>query len=543
MQDHAGVVGERYLAYSLGLVLLSGPIASGKTTLAQHLGQLLSAEHISTSGLISATGDRALGRGELQRLGLSSSLQRAEWIISAVRQSAHRVPARTAIVVDAVRTLEQVRELRKAAAGTWRVLHVHLCGDAMEFAARHEALGRDQDATWLQVMSSPTEAAAHELEAEEDVVIDTTRSVPTDVAVRVAARIARRWLSTGPYVDVLVGGQWGSEGKGNLAFFLAPEYDLLIRVGAPNAGHKVRGQDGVVYTHRQLPSGTRATDSRLLLGAGTVIDVGILRREIADCGVSAERLAIDPGALIIEECDVQREAGLKSAIGSTGTGGGAALARRIMQRGAPGAVRTAKDIPELSPYIRESASAFEEAQARGGRIFVEGTQGTGLSILHGSFPHVTSRDTTAGTLLAEVGVPPQLLRRVIVAFRAYPIRVGGPSGPMGREITWDAVARRSGLAGAELAAAELGSVSGNPRRVAEFSWAQLRNSADLNGATDIALTFADYIDARNRKARRFGQLTAETVGFVNEMESVAGAPVSLISASFDGRGPIDRRRW
>jgi adenylosuccinate synthase len=329
------------LAYSLGLVLLSGPIASGKTTLAQHLGQLLSAEHISTSGLISATGDRELGRSKLQRLGLSSSLQRAEWIISAVRQSAHRVPARTAIVVDAVRTLEQVRELRKAAAGTWRVLHVHLCGDAMEFAARHEALGRDRDAAWLQVMNSPTEAAVHELEAEADIVIDTTRSVPTDVAVRVAARIARRWLSTGPYVDVLVGGQWGSEGKGNLAFFLAPEYDLLVRVGAPNAGHKVRGQDGVVYTHRQLPSGTRATDSRLLLGAGSVIDVGILRREIADCRVSADRLAIDPGALIIEERDVQREAGLKSAIGSTGTGGGAALARRIMQRGAPGAVRTA----------------------------------------------------------------------------------------------------------------------------------------------------------------------------------------------------------
>jgi adenylosuccinate synthase len=543
MQDHASVVGERYLTYSLGLVLLSGPIASGKTTLAEHLGKLLPAEHISTSGLISATADRELGRSELQRLGLSSRLQRADWIISAVRQSADRAPARTAIVVDAVRTLGQVTELRKAAAGTWRVLHVHLVGDDTEFAARHEALGRDRGTTWLQVMNSPTEAAVHELEAEADVVIDTTRSTPADAAARVAARIARRWQSTGPYVDVLVGGQWGSEGKGNLAFFLAPEYDLLVRVGAPNAGHKVCGRDGVVYTHRQLPSGTRATNSRLLLGAGTVIDVGILRREIADCGVSADRLAIDPRALIIEQGDVQREAGLKNAIGSTGTGGGAALARRIMQRGTPGAVRTAKDIPELSPYIRESASAFEEAQAHGGRIFVEGTQGTSLSILHGSFPHVTSRDTTAGTLLAEVGVPPQLLRRVIVAFRAYPIRVGGPSGPMGREITWETVAKRSGLAGSELTATELGSVSGNPRRVAEFSWAQLRDSAQLNGATDIALTFADYIDFRNRRARRFGQLTAETVGFVNEMGSVAGAPVSLISASFDGRGPIDKRRW
>jgi adenylosuccinate synthase len=543
MRDPSGVVGERYLTYSLALILLSGPIAAGKTTLAEHLGQLLSAEHISTSGLISATADRELDRSELQQLGLSSTLQRADWIISAVRQRADRAPARTVIVVDAVRTLEQVREFRRAAAGTWRVLHVHLCGEATEFAARHGVLGRDRDTTWLQVMNSPAEAAVHELEAEADVVIDTTRSAPMDVAVRVAARIARRRPPTGPFVDVLVGGQWGSEGKGNLAFFLAPEYDLLVRVGAPNAGHKVRGQDGVVYTHRQLPSGTRATDSRLLLGAGTVIDVGVLRREVADCGVSANRLAIDPGALIIEEGDVQRETGLKSAIGSTGTGGGAALARRIMQRGVPGAVRMAKDMPELSPYIRESASVFEQAHARGGRIFVEGTQGTGLSILHGSFPYVTSRDTTVGTLLAEVGVPPQLLRRVIVAFRAYPIRVGGPSGPMGREITWDAVAQRSGLAGTELAAAELGSVSGNPRRVAEFSWAQLRNSAYLNGATDTALTFADYVDARNRKARRFDQLTAETVGFVNEMESVAGTPVSLISASFDGRGPIDRRRW
>jgi len=265
--------------------------------------------------------------------------------------------------------------------------------------------------------------------------------------------------------------------------------------------------------------------------------------EIADCAVSAARLAIDPGALIIEAGDVEREAGLRRAIGSTGTGGGAALARRIEQRGVPGAVRMAKDIPELSPYVRESASVLEEAQARGGRVFVEGTQGTGLSILHGSYPHVRSRDTTVGMLLAEVGVAPQLLRRVIVAFRAYPIRVGGPSGPMGREITWETVAQRSGLPAGLLKDAELGSVSGNPRRVAEFSWAQLRRSARLNGATDVALTFADYIDARNRDARRFSQLTGATIEFINEMESVAAAPVSLISASFDGRGPIDRRLW
>lgn len=274
-----------------------------------------------------------------------------------------------------------------------------------------------------------------------------------------------------------------------------------------------------------------------------MIDVVILMREIADCAVPAGRLAIDPCALIIEERDAERESGLKHAIGSTGTGGGAALARRIEQRGTAGAVRMARDMPELSPYVRETALVLEEAMALGGRVFIEGTQGTGLSVLHGSFPHVTSRDTTVGTLLAETGVAPQMLRRVIVAFRTYPIRVGGRSGPMGREITWDTVAQRSGLAPEQLKEAEIGSVSGNPRRVAEFSWAQLRHSARLNGATDIALTFADYLDARNRRARRVSQLTGETIEFINEVEAVAAAPVSLISASFDGRGPIDRRLW
>jgi adenylosuccinate synthase len=79
--------------------------------------------------------------------------------------------------------------------------------------------------------------------------------------------------------------------------------------------------------------------------------------------------------------------------------------------------------------------------------------------------------------------------------------------------------------------------------VAEFSWSQLRHSARLNGATDLALTFADYVDARNQGARRFSQLTGQTIEMIYEMESVAAAPVSLISASFDGRGPIDRRLW
>lgn len=532
------------MTYSLVLIVLSGPIASGKTTLAQDLERQVPAEHISTSALMSAAVGRHLDRGGLQRYGLDLVFQGGDWLVDAVRRVASSSPDGRAIVLDAVRTLDQVAAMRKAGAGRWRILHVHLRGDDSGLTARHEARRGADDMAWELAMRSPTEAAAQRLEAEADIVIDTTRVTTEDVTARVAARVARMQVRYGEYADVLVGGQWGSEGKGNLAFFIAPEYDLLVRVGAPNAGHKVQTPDGAVYTHRQLPSGTRATDSTLLLlGAGAVIDVSVLMREIADCEVSADRLAIDPGALVIEEGDVRRETGLKRAIGSTGTGGGAALARRIEQRGVPGAVRTAKDIPELVPYIRDPGSVLEEVRGRGGRIFIEGTQGTGLSILHGSFPHVTSRDTTVSTLLAEVGLPPQLLRRVIAAFRTYPIRVGGESGPMGREITWDTVASRSGLPADLLRERERGSVSGNPRRVAEFSWAQLRRSTRLNGATDLALTFADYLDARNRGARRFGQLTRETVEFVHEMELVAGAHVSFISTSFDGRGPIDRRLW
>lgn len=354
------------MTYSLSVILLSGPIASGKTTLARDLVHHVSAEWISTSGLISATAGRELDRGELQSLGLGADFQGPRWIADAVMRVAARTPAGSVIVVDSVRTLEQVRGLRKAAPGAWRILHVHLRGENGQLAARHTASQRGKGGTWDEIMLSPTEGATLALQAEADVVIDTTSVTPADVAARVTARISRIRPRRGEYVDVLVGGQWGSEGKGNLAFFMAPEYDLLVRVGAPNAGHKVWAQDGVVYTHRQLPSGTRAADSRLLLGAGAVIDTAVLMREITECAVPESRLSIDPCALVIEADDVEVEAGVKSAIGSTGTGGGAALARRIVQRGVPGAVRMASDIPELLPYIRESARVIAEAAPRAG---------------------------------------------------------------------------------------------------------------------------------------------------------------------------------
>jgi len=111
------------------------------------------------------------------------------------------------------------------------------------------------------------------------------------------------------------------------------------------------------------------------------------------------------------------------------------------------------------------------------------------------------------------------------------------------ELTLGAVAEAAGLPEEDLAEREVGSVSGVARRIAAFDWEQLRRSAELNGATDVAVTFADYLDKRNRGAHRFDQLTRETIGFIDDIEHVAGCRVSLVSTDFDRRAVLDRREW
>jgi adenylosuccinate synthase len=242
----------------------------------------------------------------------------------------------------------------------------------------------------------------------------------------------------------------------------------------------------------------------------------------------------------------EAEAGLVSGIGSTGKGGGAAAARRIMGRyGGDPPVRLARDVPELSAYMRAASDVLDEAYRGRRRILLEGTQGTALSPYHGSYPHVTSRDTTTAGCLAEAGIAWSRVRHVIMVCRTYPIRVmspaGSTSGPMKQDLDWPAIAIRSGIVVDELLATERGSVSDNQRRVAEFDWQLLRSAAELNGATQIALTFVDYLDKKNRDARRYDQLQRETILFIEEVERVSGAPVTLIGTRFDPRSVIDRR--
>ena len=336
-----------------------------------------------------------------------------------------------------------------------------------------------------------------------------------------------------------------SEGKGHIASYLSREYSILVRVGGPNAGHKVFVSPEP-YTHHQLPSGTlRNAKARLLLAPGCVLDARKLLKEIADCRVSSDRLAVDPQAMVISDDDIKKEVALVKSIGSTGQGVGFATSRRIIGRGSP--IKLARDVTDLKPFLRETWTILEGAYRRGQKVLVEGTQGAGLSLFHGNYPYVTSRDTSASGCLSEAGIPAARVRKVVMVCRSHPIRVESPKGstsrPMGSEIDWDAVSKRSGIPVQKLMELEKTSTTHRQRRVAEFNWELHRRASALNGPTDIALTFVDYLNPENEKARRFEQPETGTINFIEEVQRVAVAPVSLISTRFGFRSIIDRRAW
>jgi adenylosuccinate synthase len=537
------------------IVILSGHVCAGKSTLATSLAEQFGFKHIKTWNFIKARGEHLqLQRTALQDFG--EALDRktgGAWVRDDLQKIVRNEASDGLFVVDSVRHPGQIEFLRKAYGR--RIIHVHLTADVQELERRYKARSKagteiTELGSYAQVLQNPTEASVEDLSLTADVVINSARCDQDDVVTRVASHLGwfgREYLRL---VDVMVGGQYGSEGKGQVAAYLSSEYQLLVRVGGPNAGHKVKVPGtNTSFTFRHLPSGTLASEAPLLIGPGAVIHVPTLLQEIAAAKIDVDRLMIDRQAMTISEDDRDIEAGkrgIKTLIGSTGQGVGQATARRITLRGKPG-VCLARDVPELEPYLCEACDVLQRLFRGGKRALLEGTQGTALSIYHGQYPHTTSRDTTVAGCLAEAGISPSRVRKVIMVCRSYPIRVGSPkggfSGKIKGEITWSTIERRAGFRRGVIEKLEVGSVSGNLRRVGEFDWTLLRKAASLNAPTDIALTFADYIDRRNVDARRFEQLSSPTIRFIEEVERVAAAPVTLISTRFHERSIIDRRAW
>jgi adenylosuccinate synthase len=531
------------------IIVLSGHVASGKSTLADNLADRYGVTVVKTINLIREQKGTGLERMALQEAGDALDREtRGTWVADATLRALSKEPEDATVLVDSVRIRAQCDELRRAFGS--KVVHLHLTASQSVLASRYA--NRTGDIKELEsydaLIANPTEGAIETLAVLADIVIDTERSTREDVVVRAASRLGLYGRGVDQLVDVLVGGQWGSEGKGNIAAYLAPEYNILLRVGGPNAGHKVY-QEPAPSTFYHLPSGTlRAPDATIVLGPGATLWLPKLFEEINTCELEPNRLRIDPRAMIIELEDRKFEEGtLKAEIGSTAQGVGSATARKILRTAARPPVRLARDVAELAPYIRETLQVLDDAFSAGHRIFVEGTQGTGLSLHHGDYPHVTSRDTTVSGCLADAGIAPRRVRRSIMVCRTYPIRVQSPegktSGEMYQEISWETVEKRAGIYSGVLEAAEKTTTTNRKRRVAEFSWTLLREAASLNGPTDIALSFADYIDARNAQAHRFEQLTQETIQFIEEVERVTSAPVSLVATRFDYRNIIDRRTW
>ena len=528
------------------IILLSGPVACGKSELGRALTERFGAESISTREVIQGLRPTTpTERKALQRAG--DRLDRetgGAWVAQYLERRLPRLAQDAVVVVDSVRIPTQIDAIRRAYGSL--VFHIHVT--APEEVLAHRYAQRKADVaelpTYEEVRRSKTERGVSKLAEVADVVLDTDRCLPADVAVRAAAHLGFYGRSYERLVDVLIGGQFGSEGKGQVVAHLAREYDYLIRVGGPNAGHTVWWTPKP-YTFHILPSGTRHSSARLIIPPGAVIDVQTVLREIAECGVDHDRLSIDPQTMIIEQEDRNVEAGtLKGSIGSTAQGVGRATARRVM-RGAD--VRLARDIPDLKPFVRPTREVLDRAFHAGARVLLEGVQGTGLSLYHGIYPYVTSRDSSVGGCLAEAGIAPSRVRKIVLVCRTYPIRVDNPkgstSGPMGMEIDWKVVADRCKLNVRQIRKAERTSTTKRKRRVAEFDWDLLRRAASLNAPTDVALTFADYIHASNRDAHRYEQLTPEAHRLIDEIERVAAAPVSLIATSFGPRSIIDRRAW
>ena len=328
-------------------------------------------------------------------------------------------------------------------------------------------------------------------------------------------------------VSVVVGGQFGSEGKGKVAMFLAREQDAraVVRIGGSNSGHTAIDATGRPVVLRQLPTAALLPDVLCVLGPGSYVDVDLLLDEIDQVGIPPERLVIDPHAVLISAHDrAAEESGpLGRRIGSTCSGTGSAVQKRVARRGVDDLVGGSR---RLAPFVQDTAPVLRRLLDAGGRVIVEGTQGFGLSLLHSPhFPHVTSRDTSAAGAIAEAGLSPFDVDEIVLVLRAHPIRVAGNSGPFdAEELSWADVAREGGHA--ELA--EFTSVTGRLRRVARFDSALVRRAIAVNQPSLIVLNHVDYVDV----AATAQELTDKARAFVDRVSGAIDRSIDLV-----GLGP------
>jgi len=335
---------------------------------------------------------------------------------------------------------------------------------------------------------------------------------------------------------VVVGAQWGDEGKGKLVDVLAERADWVVRYqGGANAGHTVDLGD-VGFVLHQIPSGILHPGVRCAIGNGVVLDAETLFTEIDELvrdGIDVEgRLYVSERAHLVLPYHklLDAEGAHTQSLGTTGRGIGPAYEDKIARRGIrvldlrdrarmaelverntqranaelaaigtskrADAGRTLSELdrlaPRLLPLAEDVGLLVHRAQKTGAAVLLEGAQGSLLDVDHGTYPFVTSSSTTSGGAATGAGVAPTSIDAVLGVVKAYTTRVG--TGPFPTEMD-DPMAERLRSLGNEF-----GATTGRPRRCGWFDAIVVRYAARINGLTDVAVTKLDVLDTLDRIA-------------------------------------------
>ncbi|MDR2639728.1 MAG: adenylosuccinate synthase [Helicobacteraceae bacterium] len=391
--------------------------------------------------------------------------------------------------------------------------------------------------------------------------------------------------------DLIVGVQWGDEGKGKIVDLLAQEYDYVARYqGGHNAGHTIV-IDGKKYVLHLIPSGVLNPKAVNIIGNGVVICPDEFIKEAAQFGDLRGRLYISKNAHLILDyhiaLDQAAEAGLgDKKIGTTGRGIGPAYADKIARVGArlgdlydqarlvdtilerydrlglnaPPKAEVASSVARwadrLLVFAADTTQMLWQALDDGKRTLLEGAQGTLLDIDHGAYPFVTSSNTIAGGACTGAGLAPKEIGKVIGIVKAYCTRVG--NGPFATEQT-NAIGDRLREKGEEF-----GASTGRARRCGWFDAPLAKFACRINGADELALMKLDVLDGfeeikvcvdyddgkpiyksfkgweRVSKARSFDDLPKAAQSYAAAIEELTGVKITLISTGADRNDAIYR---
>ena len=330
--------------------------------------------------------------------------------------------------------------------------------------------------------------------------------------------------------NVIVGGFYGDEGKGKIIAYLSlkdnPKIAVRGGVGA-NAGHTFV-HNNQTYKVRMLPSAVLNPETQLLIGAGVLITPEVLIDESRKYNAE-NRTIIDNHCGIIDESHITRDkenSHLKNTIGTTGTGTGPANSDRALR-----ILNLAKNVDSLKKYLGNVSDIVNESIDKSQSVLIEGTQGTFLSLYHGDYPFVTSKDVTASGICSDVGIGPKKVDDVILVFKAYVTRVGG--GPLENEISPDEASK--------LGWVEYGSVTGRQRRASPFNLGLAKKSIKINSATQLAVTKLDVVFPECAGLTEYSKLTSKPRQFIENIEANLGVKVVLIGTGAEINQIIDRR--